>query len=88
MVNTIRTYSIEFAQLLYMLKEHPVQKLSPERLQSYFLYCAKELKLSENQIHSRMNAMKFYYEQVLHREKMFFDIPRPKKPLHPKTARS
>lgn len=79
--NTIRTYSIEFAQLLYVLKEHPVQKLSPERLQSYFLYCAKELKLSENQIHSRMNAIKFYYEQVLHREKMFFNIPRPKKPL-------
>jgi site-specific recombinase XerD len=27
-----------------------------------------------------MNALKFYYEQVLHKEKMFFDIPRPKKP--------
>jgi site-specific recombinase XerD len=28
-----------------------------------------------------MNALKFYFEQVLHREKMFFDIPRPKKPF-------
>jgi len=79
--NTIRTYSIEFAQLLYILKDFPVQELSATRLQSYFLYCHKELNLSENQIHSRMNAIKFYYEQVLHREKMFFDIPRPKKPL-------
>lgn len=79
--NTIRTYSIEFAQLLYVLKDFSVQELSPERLQSYFLYCFKELKLSENQIHSRINAIKFYYEKVLHREKMFFDIPRPKKPL-------
>src|SRR5690606_30088427 len=79
--NTIRTYSIEFAQLLYVLKDFPVQELSPERLQSYFLYCFRELKLSENQIHSRMNAIKFYYEKVLHRNKMFFDIPRPKKPL-------
>ncbi|HMN33633.1 MAG TPA: tyrosine-type recombinase/integrase, partial [Chitinophagaceae bacterium] len=52
-----------------------------ERLQSYFLYCHNELKLSENQIHSRMNAIKFYFEQVLHKPKMFFDIPRPKKPL-------
>jgi site-specific recombinase XerD len=26
-----------------------------------------------------MNALKFYYEQVLHRERFFFDIPRPKK---------
>jgi len=31
-------------------------------------------------IHSRINAVKFYFEQVLHREKVFFDeIPRPKK---------
>jgi site-specific recombinase XerD len=28
-----------------------------------------------------MNALKFYYEQILHKDKMFFDIPRPKKPL-------
>lgn len=79
--NTLRTYSIEFAQLLYILKSHPVAELSPERLQSYFYYCTRDLKLSENAIHSRMNAVKFYFEQVLHREKMFFDIPRPKKPL-------
>lgn len=79
--NTIRTYSLEFAQLLYLLKDFPVNKLSPEKLKSYFLYCAKELKLSENQIHSRINAIKFYYEKVLHNERMFFDIPRPKKQL-------
>lgn len=79
--NTIRTYSLEFAQLLYLLKDFPVNKLSPEKLKSYFLYCAKELKLSENQIHSRINAIKFYCEKVLHNEKVFFDIPRPKKQL-------
>ena len=80
--NTMRTYSVEFAQLLYLLKSFPVQELSPERLRSYFLYCHEKLKLSESEIHSRMNAIKFYFEQVLHRQKMFFDIPRPKKKLH------
>lgn len=79
--NTIRVYSLEFAQLLYILKSFPIKDLTKEKLQSYFLYCHKELKLSENQIHSRMNAVKFYFEKVLHREKIFFDIPRPKKPL-------
>lgn len=79
--NTVRTYSTEFAQLLYILKSVPVQELSPERLRSYFLYCHEKLQLSENEIHSRMNAVKFYFEQVLHRPKMFFDIPRPKKKL-------
>jgi integrase/recombinase XerD len=79
--NTLRTYCIEFAQLLYILKSHPVESLTPERLRSYFLYCKQRLKLSESEIHSRINAVKFYFEQVLHREKMFLDIPRPKKPM-------
>ena len=56
-----------------------VDSLTPERLRSYILYCVTKLKLSENLIHSRLNAIKFYFEQVLHREKMFVEIPRPQK---------
>ena len=78
--STIRTYTNEFCQLLHILKNCAVDSLDAERLRSYFFYCINELKLSENLIHSRMNAVKFYFEQVLHREKFFFDIPRPKKP--------
>ena len=78
--NTIKTYCAEFAQLLYVLKNVHVDTLTPERLRSYLLYCITNLKLSENVIHSRMNAIKFYFEQVLHRDKIFFEnIPRPKK---------
>ncbi len=79
--NTVRTYTTEFAQLLYEIKDFPVKNLTPDKLQSYFLYCKKEKDLSENQIHSRMNAVKFYFEKVMHQNKMFFDIPRPKKAL-------
>jgi len=78
--NTVRTYCVEFSQLLYLLKDKHVDTLTPDRLRSYFLYCVTKLKLSENIIHSRMNAIKFYFEQVLHQEKLFFgEIPRPKK---------
>ena len=78
--HTIKTYCTEFAQLLYLLKDTPVDTLSPQRLRSYLLYCVTNLNLSENIIHSRMNAIKFFFEQVLHREKFFFEeIPRPKK---------
>lgn len=78
--STIKTYLTEFSQLLYILKSNPVNNLTTERLRSYFFYCSQQLKLSENQIHSRMNAIKFYFEQILHRPKIFIDIPRPKKP--------
>ena len=79
--NTLKTYRNEFARLLYVLKDKKVDDLDSERLRSYFLYCINTLKLSENTLHSRINAVKFYFEQVLHREKFFFDILRPKKHL-------
>ena len=78
--NTIRTYSTEFAHLLKTLKNHPVDELSEQRLKNYFLYCIKIEEIKENHLNSRINAVKFYFEQVLHKPKMFFDIPRPKKP--------
>ncbi|TAN13339.1 MAG: integrase [Chitinophagaceae bacterium] len=78
--NTIKTYCMEFAQFLYILKSHRVENITADQLRSYCLYCIQKLKLTENQMHSRLNALKFYFEQVLRREKFFFDIPRPKKP--------
>ncbi|MFV0606136.1 MAG: tyrosine-type recombinase/integrase [Niabella sp.] len=78
--NTLKTYLTEFAQLLIIIKSYPVTKLSEEKLRAYFLYCIEKLKLSELQIHSRLNAIKFYFEQVLHQKKIIADIPRPKKP--------
>ena len=77
--NTLKTYLMEMAQLLSIIKNIEVDSLSPDRLRSYFLYCTQTLKLSEATIHSRMNAVKFYFEQVLMRDKMLFEqIPRPK----------
>lgn len=79
-INTRRVYITELAQLLYLLGSLPADELTTEKIRSYLLYCHKQLKLSENQIHSRLNAIKFYFEQVLGREKMFVDVPRPQKP--------
>jgi len=78
--NTIKIYYNEFAQLLYTLKDTYVDTLTPEHLRSYFLHCVKTLKISENVIHNRLNAVRFYFEQALGCEKVFFEkIPRPKK---------
>lgn len=79
--STIRTYLQEMTHLLGMLKNIPADDLTPEHLKRYMLYCSQELKLKENTLHSRINALKYYYEQVLHREKFFWEIPRPKKAM-------
>ena len=77
--NTENTYRNEFAQLLQILGNVHVDTLTPERIRGYMLYCTTELKLSEATLHSRLNAVKFYFEKVLKRENFFVDIPRPKK---------
>ncbi|MEQ1799960.1 MAG: tyrosine-type recombinase/integrase [Lacibacter sp.] len=79
--STIRTYVNEMTQLLLTLKDVPADELKPEHMKRYLVYCYEQLGLKENTLHSRINAMKFYYEQVLHREKFFWEIPRPKKQL-------
>jgi len=79
--STIKTYTGEFMSFLQIIKGVPATEFSPERLKDYLYYCATELKLSEATLHSKINALKFYYEQVLGREKFFWEIPRPKKRL-------
>ena len=79
--STIKTYTSEFAIFLQALGKTEAPCLSTQRVKDYLQYCHNSLKISENTIHSRMNALKFYYEQVLNKEKFFWEIPRPKKPL-------
>ncbi|WP_396636272.1 tyrosine-type recombinase/integrase [Maribacter sp. R77961] len=77
--STITMYLAEFYHLLVLLDDYPVQDLNPKRLKDYFLYCIRVEKMRERKLNGKINAIKFYFEQVLHRPKMFFDIPRPKK---------
>ena len=79
--STKRIYLAEFYHLLSLLDDYNVNDLNPKRLKDYFLYCLKIEKMGERKLNGKINAIKFYFEQVLHRPKMFFDIPRPKKAL-------
>lgn len=79
--STLRTYLNEMSQLLQTIGQLPADELGPDHLRRYLVYCLEKLKLTENTLHSRINALKFYYEQVLGREKFFWEIPRPKKQL-------
>ena len=78
--STVRTYRGEFLQLLQLLKQRPVDELTPDDLRRYMVYIMECRGVSENTAHSRLNALKFYFEQVLGRETFFWQIPRPRKP--------
>ncbi len=79
--STIKTYTNEFIQFLNTIKDKPANDFTADRIKDYLHYCHMNLRLSEATLHSRINALKFYYEGVLKREKFFWAIPRPKKPL-------
>jgi site-specific recombinase XerD len=79
--STITTYLNEMTQLLATLGGIPADELEAYHLKHYLVYCFETLHLKENTLHSRINALKFYYEQVLGKEKFFWEIPRPKKPV-------
>ncbi len=77
--STMRTYINEFRSFLQTIRHNPAKSFTSNRMKDYLQYCFEKLNLSENTMHSRINALKFYYEQVLGREKFFWEIPRPKK---------
>ena len=77
--STINTYRNEFMQLLKILKNKCVDELTPDDMKRYMVYTMEKEGIKENTAHSRLNALKFYFEQVLGREKFFWEIPRPKK---------
>ena len=79
--STIKTYTNEFLQLLQLLKNKPADDLTVADLKRYMVFAVEKQGISENTAHSRLNALKFYFEQVLRREKFFWEIPRPKKPI-------
>jgi integrase/recombinase XerD len=79
--STIKTYLNEMGVFIKAIKQHPAEEFTTARLKNYLQYCHETLKLTENTLHSRMNALKFYYEQVLKKEKFFWEVPRPKKQL-------
>lgn len=79
--STIKTYRNEFMQLLHLLNKKPVADLSANDLKRYMAFAMEKQGISENTAHSRLNALKFYYEQVLGKENFFWEIPRPKKAM-------
>src|SRR5215831_11314289 len=78
--NTIRNYCNEFHHLLRLLGKRNVNNLKKEHIMSYLLWLLQKQGYGEMQVHTAINAIKFYFEQVMKRGKEFYDLPRPKKP--------
>ncbi|HMP94541.1 MAG TPA: site-specific integrase, partial [Phnomibacter sp.] len=79
-LHTLRTYRNEFIQYLRWLGPTAAQEALPDQIVQHLAQGLSSQAITEHTAHSRLNALKYYYEQVLHKDKFFHSIPRPKKP--------
>lgn len=77
--NTFRVYCNELLHYFAFLEDKSAVLANEIDIKKYLIYCIEVSQLKENTLHSRINAIKFYYEKVLFKEKLFLEIPRPKK---------
>ena len=77
--NTIDIYCNYFKDFCDFFKNYTLQNIEPEKINKYILHLIKTKNISPSQQNQRINAIKFYYEKILGREKRYYSLYRPKK---------
>lgn len=77
--STYKIYTSYFRQFLEHFEKENIDKLEQDKINAYILDLITRKDISISQQNQRINAIKFYYEQVLGREKTNYQISRPKK---------
>ena len=76
---TIDTYSVYIKDFVFYFKGKTLETLTKSQINTYILDLCKRYNISVSQQNQRINAIKFYYEKVLGRQRELYDLDRPKK---------
>ena len=80
--STGKSYLLHLREYFTIInKKYEIDKVSKEVIEKYLLWRLSVKQSSESDANIHINAIKFYYEQVHGRERMLFQLPRPKKPI-------
>ena len=77
--NTVKTYAALFRAFINYFPAVRPSEISEEQIRTYQSYLVEERKVSQSTQNKAINAIKFYYEQVLGLEKKNYWIERPRK---------
>ena len=77
--NTIGMYCNYFEDFCSHFIDQDLKEITTTKINSYILDLIKAKNISISQQNQRINAIKFYYEKVLSREKQYYELHRPKK---------
>ncbi|MGD0712305.1 MAG: site-specific tyrosine recombinase/integron integrase [Bacteroidales bacterium] len=76
--STIHTYKIAFSDFINYFKTKDLEDISEQDIKDYMIYMVEKRKISASFQNQIINAIKFYYEKVLRRDKIsFIYIERP-----------
>lgn len=78
--STVKTYCAYFKDFHSdIIKQNlTVDKVSVAQINTYILHLIHSKNISSSQQNQRINAIKFYYEKVLGREKQYYELHRPR----------
>ncbi len=77
--NTVRTYTDLFEEFINYYPELDPKEISERDIVQYLRYLVDERQISVSYQNQSINAIKFYYEQVLKGKRKFYFVERPKK---------
>jgi len=78
-VGTRRIYLKYFCDFVAYFKDHRLNDITYDEINRYLLWLVENQDISASQQNQRINAIKFYYEKVLGREKQVYTMHRPRK---------
>ncbi len=77
--STIKSYKAYFKAFLLYYNEIDPKEISEKQILKYIFYIVTEKKVAKGTQGQIINAIKFYYEQVLNQERKTYYLKRPKK---------
>ena len=79
--HTLRNYKQAMIRFLSYFSDRDLKQLTKEEIEGYVYHLKSKYKISDSMQNTVINAIKFYYEQLLGRNREYYDIQRPKKAL-------
>ena len=77
--STISTYTAYFKDFIYHFRDRNLHDIEVQEINEYILSLIQLSDISGSEQNQRINAIKFYYEKVLGRERQLIHIERPRK---------
>jgi len=76
---TIKSYRTMFREFINYYPTRPIDEITEQEILAYLRYLVQERAVSASYQNQAINAIKFYYEQVLHGNRKLYYVERPEK---------